>query len=611
MRYEFSRKTLVILAITIIAGFIFYNIAPTEIEPGQYNLNLELHSEGIDATQVFNVSFVTETGGGDVTYLLIGISTNVTVTIPQYVEIAPDSPLRVTLEATGEDLSAHEIMAILSNGDGFNLTLRPNRQSGQTFIIEYQPLVNSQSAVMILTVVAILWFSEGISLVATSLLIPVLIVLTDIRTPQAALSPFFDPAVALIFGGFLIGRALTKYELDKRLALLILSRGDGSGSSLILTVMGITAFLSMWISNTATAAMMYPIALGILEAFRSGDGNNISSSFGTILLLTLAYAASIGGIGTPIGSPPNLIAIGMLERLVDYRVTFFQWMVIGFLILIPMFFVVSFLMKWKLRGEKSAQRSKPVLSIQKDESKSPLNRAQKNVLMAFSVTVFLWIFPGFVSLIWGRESPVFLWFHDHFPESVAAIIGASLLFFLPIKPSLGEFTLSLKDALKIDWGTLLLFGGGLSLGFQMFETGLADAIGKFFISMGGGSASLTLIILLSVTFSVFLTELTSNTASANMVIPIIIAISNAASINPVPPVLGSAIGCSFAFMLPVATPPNAIVFGTQRLRIAQMARVGLVLNFVGVVCITAAAFLLLGVSFGLDVAGLPSWATTP
>jgi sodium-dependent dicarboxylate transporter 2/3/5 len=207
------------------------------------------------------------------------------------------------------------------------------------------------------------------------------------------------------------------------------------------------------------------------------------------------------------------------------------------------------------------------------------------VLIAFSVTVFLWVFPGFVSLVWGRDASLYIWFHNHFPESVAAIIGASLLFILPVKLQHGQFTLSLKDALRIDWGTLLLFGGGLSLGFQMFETGLADSIGKFFISIGGDSASLTLITLLSVTFSVFLTELTSNTASANMIIPIIIAISNAASISPLPPVLGASIGCSFAFMLPVATPPNAIIYGSGMIRLPQMMKIGFWLNLAGIIII--------------------------
>lgn len=331
--------------------------------------------------------------------------------------------------------------------------------------------------------------------------------------------------------------------------------------------------------------MMFPIALGVMDAFQSKKEKNGTNSFGVILLLTLAYAASIGGIGTPIGSPPNLIAIGMLEKLVDYRITFFQWMVIGFLVLIPMYFVLFFLMKIHLKGKENSTQPVNIASLREGKGEKKLTRAQKNVLIAFSVTVFLWVFPGIISFIWGREAPLFLWFREHFPESAAAIIGAGLLFFLPVNLSQGKFTLSLKEAMNIDWGTLLLFGGGLSLGFQMFETGLADAIGKFFISLGGSSASLMLITLLSIAFSVFLTELTSNTASANMIIPIIIAISQAAEISPLPPVLGSTIGCSFAFMLPVATPPNAIVYGSGMIRLPQMMKFGFWLNIAGIILI--------------------------
>jgi sodium-dependent dicarboxylate transporter 2/3/5 len=325
---------------------------------------------------------------------------------------------------------------------------------------------------------------------------------------------------------------------------------------------------------------------------REKKEENKKIPFSVVLLLTLAYSASIGGIGTPIGSPPNLIAIGMLERLVDYRVTFFQWMIMGFLIMLPMYLVLYFFMRWKIRKQMGKTGSELDSSSFGEQANSRMTRAQKNVLIAFSVTVFLWTFPGFVSLVWGRNASLSIWFHEHFPESVAALIGASLLFFLPVKPQQGQFTLSLKEALRIDWGTLILFGGGLSLGFQMFETGLADAIGNFFISMGGDSAGLTTITLLSVTFSVFLTELTSNTASANMIIPIIIAISHAASINPIPPVLGAAIGCSFAFMLPVATPPNAIIYGSGMIRLPQMMRIGFWLNLAGIFIIWLSVLLL-------------------
>jgi len=379
----------------------------------------------------------------------------------------------------------------------------------------------------------------------------------------------------------------------------------------VLWAMGlISAVLSLWISNTATTAMLYPIALGLLDAYSSRDKDTSRRPFGPALLLTLAYSASIGGIGTPIGSPPNLIAIGMLERLADYRMTFFQWMVIGLLIMIPMLCFLFFYMRKKIgRGEEyntrngRSQSDSPSkkIDIRKLLGKRPppgLSTAQRNVLIAFSVTVSLWVIPGFISLVWGRSAPAFLWFQAHIPEAAAAVLGACLLFILPVNFKLGQFTLTLKEALSVDWGTLLLFGGGLSLGFQMFETGLADAIGQHFISLAGSEAPATLITLLAITLTVFLTELTSNTASANMIIPIIIAVSQAASINPLPPVLGSAIGCSFAFMLPVATPPNAIIYGSGRIPLPVMMKTGIWLNIAGVL------FIWLGVTLLAPLLGL-------
>lgn len=452
-------------------------------------------------------------------------------------------------------------------------------------LLPHNPRAHSLLSVFLLVVVW--WVTECIPIPITALLIPVFITAFQIASVKEAFAPFAHPIIMLFLGSFILARAMCVHGLDQKLAYSVLSmKSIAHKKTRILLALGLTAaFLSMWISNTATTAMMFPIALGVLSTFNSEKEKNSSASFGVILLLTLAYSASIGGIGTPIGSPPNLIAIGMLEKLVAYRVTFFQWMAIGFLIFIPMFFALFFLMRFNLRHKKDTDEPASTLPFKQKKVQKKLSRAQKNVLTAFSITVSLWVFPGFVSLVWGRDSSLFLWLRQHFPESIAAIIGAGLLFLLPVNFKQGRFTLSLKEALNVDWGTLLLFGGGLSLGFQMFETGLADAIGKSFISVGGSSASLSVITLLSVALSVYLTELTSNTASANMIIPIIIAISQAASINPLPPVLGSAIGCSFAFMLPVATPPNAIIYGSGMIRLPQMMKFGFWLNIAGIIII--------------------------
>jgi len=452
-------------------------------------------------------------------------------------------------------------------------------------VLSDNPRAHNLLAVFLLVVVW--WVTECIPIPITALLIPVFITVFAISPVKEAFAPFANPIIMLFLGSFILARAMCVHALDQKLAFSVLSmKSIAHKKTRILFALGLTSlFLSMWISNTATTAMMYPIALGVLDAIRSNGKDKKNASFGVILLLTLAYSASIGGVGTPIGSPPNLIAIGMLERLADYRVTFFQWMIFGFLVLFPMYLFLFFYMKSRIKGEAQSNGPVDLSALKNKGQRGKLTRAQKNVLFAFSVTVFLWILPGIVSLIGGRNAPLFLWLQEHFPEAVAAIVGAGLLFFLPVNFSRGEFTLSLREAMKIDWGTLLLFGGGLSLGFQMFESGLAEAIGNAFISFGGSSASLTLVTLLAVAFSVFMTELTSNTASANMLIPIIIAVSNAAGISPLPPVLGSAIGCSFAFMLPVATPPNAIIYGSGMIPLPQMMKHGFWLNIAGILLI--------------------------
>jgi sodium-dependent dicarboxylate transporter 2/3/5 len=423
------------------------------------------------------------------------------------------------------------------------------------------------------------WVTEAIPIPLTALCIPVLIIAFGVSSAMEAFSPFAHPIIFLFLGSFILARAMRVHQLDEKFAHSILSLKIISQNHIrVLFAFGIvTLFLSMWLSNTATTAMMYPIGLGLLSAYRSNLNERNLKDFSIVIMLLAAYSSSIGGIGTPIGSPPNLIAIGMLEKFINYKITFFQWMIINFLILIPMFFFLFFLLKLKLPKGKFEHK----ILINK---KSKLSRAQINVITAFSVTVFLWVTPGIMALIFGKDSSIYIWLSKHVPESVAALIGVGILFILPVNWKKGKFTLSMSEALKIDWGTLLLFGGGLSLGFQMFKTGLAEIIGKGFITLFSSRSS-SLITLLAIILGVYLTEVTSNTATANMIIPIVIAISNAANINPLPPVLGSAIGASFAFMLPVATPPNAIIYGSRLVPITKMIKTGFWLNNAGIIII--------------------------
>jgi sodium-dependent dicarboxylate transporter 2/3/5 len=580
VHYKFSRKTAVILAITIIAGFVMYNIAPVEIEQGQYRLELEIHSNSIDVFQTYNISFLAEMSDDSVDYLLIGTSTNVTVTVPHSVAIATDNPLRITLYVTGESLSADDIVATLTNNEGFNLTLRPNRQIGQEFTIEYQPLVNSNSAVMILTVVAILWFSEGISLVATSLLIPILIVLTDIRTPDAALAPFFDPAVALIFGGFLIGRALDKYELDKRLALLILSRSSGSGSKLILAVMGITAFLSAFISNTASAAIMIPIALAVISRIRSSDTRN---KYGKALVLGVAYSATLGGVASLVGSPPNPLAATYINSFLGVQFSFMSWIPFGLPVVLMMLPLIWqwIIFRFKLPKDIEEMNELKEISFKEYLKLGPMPIEQKLVVVVFISTIALWFtekLPDFIANAIG-------WPGHGISSSVVALIGGLSLIILRL--------LDEKDVSSgISWSSLLILGSGIALGGAMIDTGLSSFIAHQMAGLGVLPSFLVIIIIGCI--SVLVTMVASNTGAAVILIPIAIPLAIGLGIDPLLIVMVIAIAVSMDFALPTGTPPSTIAYSTGKVEMREMVTTGLVVDLIAIIVVTIIAVWLWG-----------------
>jgi sodium-dependent dicarboxylate transporter 2/3/5 len=584
VHYKFSRKTAVILLITVIAGFVVYNIAPTEIAPGLYRIDIKIHSNSIDATQSYNISFVDDASDGSIVQILNGTSTTVTVTIPESVAISPDNPLRITLNAAGDSLSAEEIVVTLTNADDFNLTLRPNRQSGQTFIIEYQPLVNSRSAVTILTVVAILWFSEGISLVATSLLIPVLIVLTDIRTPQTALAPFFDPAVALIFGGFLIGRALTKYELDKRLALLILSKGEGSGSSLILTVMGVTAFLSMWISNTASAAIMIPIALAVISRIRSVD---VRDKYGKALVLGVAYSATLGGVASLVGSPPNPLAATYINSFLGIQFSFMNWIPFGLPVVLIMLPLVWRWLIFRFKLPKGIEEMNELKEISYKEylKLGPMPPEQKLVVVVFISTIVLWFtekLPDFIANAIG-------WSGHGISSAVVALIGGLSLMIFRL--------LDEKDVSSgISWSSLLILGSGIALGGAMIDTGLSSFIAHQMSGLGILPSFFVIIVIGCI--AVLVTMVASNTGAAVILIPIAIPLATGLGIDPLLIVMVIAIAVSMDFALPTGTPPSTIAYSTGKVEMREMVTTGLFVDLIAILVVTIVVVWLWGL-FGL------------
>lgn len=461
----------------------------------------------------------------------------------------------------------------------------------------------------ILAAVGVLWVSEVLPLPVTALLGAVLCVVLGVAPAKNVLAYFADPIVFLFIGSFILARAMTLHALDKRIALSFLSiRWVGAHPARMLGAMGlVTAVLSMWVSNTATTAMMLPIAVGVLGALHevrvsrglvAGEMNARTWPYATGMMLMIAYAASIGGIGTPVGSPPNLIGIGLIRRATGVEITFFQWM----MLCVPMLLVmgaVLFTLLYFLHparrdtiqaafSDKGAAGGSDMSSYVQQERQAlgPWTRGQFNTLIAFAVAVALWIIPGILALPWFAGNPAGKWLSTHVPEAIVALIAAILLFILPVNLRRGQFTITWSDAAKIDWGTILLFGGGLALGSLMFETGVAKALGESLTSQLGVSSLWTLTAV-SIVLGIVLSEATSNTASANMVIPVVIAICQSAGISPIPPALGACLGASYGFMLPVSTPPNAIVYGSGLVPITKMMRAGILFDVLGFVIIWA------------------------
>jgi sodium-dependent dicarboxylate transporter 2/3/5 len=444
----------------------------------------------------------------------------------------------------------------------------------------------------ILAMVVVFWVTEALPLAITAMIGPVLAVVLGVAAVRPAFASFSDPVIFVFIGGFMLAEAMFVHGVDRRIAFTALSwRAVGSGPGRILVVYGgVTALLSMWMSNTATTAMMYPIGLSI-AAHLARTGGQGARQFALAAMLMTSFGASIGGLGTPVGSPPNLIGIGMLERITDVDITFFQWMLVGVPAFAVMFaFLAVFFYFTGVRGVTVTEGSTEVVR-EEMRKLGPVSPGQRNVLVAFGTTVALWVTPGVFALAGLDQMPFALAYARAFPESVAAMIGAFLLFVLPIDWRARRFTLTWDQAIRIDWGIILLYGGGLALGELAFSTGLAEAMGKGITSWIPEPGTVALTLLFTAT-AIVLSEATSNTAAANMIVPIAIAVALAAGVRPIEPALGATLGASMGFMMPVSTPPNAIVYSSGFVPITAMMRYGVVLDVVGFIVIVSLVLLL-------------------
>ena len=444
------------------------------------------------------------------------------------------------------------------------------------------------------TLMAVWWMTEAISIYATALLPLVLFPVLGVLDMNDTAAPYANELIFLYMGGFFIAFAMEKWGLHKRIALRILNAVGSGPERVILGFMLATAFLSMWISNTATTAMMLPIAMAVAELFRPLDREG-PYEFGTSIMLAIAYAATIGGVATLIGTPPNAVMAAAAEELLDRQIGFGQWLLVGlpvtaFLLPLTWLLLVRFLYPpGEIAGDAGA--------LLKEERRKlgSMSRGERVVAVVFVLTVVAWMFRA-PKEIGGLTIPGIGSFAPNVRDSTIAMAAGLLLFLAPTDWRRGRFALDWETARRIPWGVLVLFGGGLSLARAMDGSGLAAWIGGGIAGLG--SASIVVLALAVALVFIFLTELTSNLATASMAMPIMVGVAAARGVDPLTLMVAAALASSMAFMLPVATPPNAIVFGSGYLTVPQMARSGVVLNGIAIVLVTLVASFLIPFVFG-------------
>jgi solute carrier family 13 (sodium-dependent dicarboxylate transporter), member 2/3/5 len=457
------------------------------------------------------------------------------------------------------------------------------------------PVATRMAAVALL--MATWWITEAIPLFATALLPLILYPLLGIAKGGATAPIYFNSTIVLFLGGFMIALTMERWNLHRRIALMIIQRVGGGPARLTLGFMVAAAFLSMWISNTATAIMMVPIGLAIIMELEKTFGEKATHPFSVGVMLAIGYACSVGGLVTLVGTPPNLSFIRIYQITFPdaEAISFGQWILLGLPISIVLLLSAWLLItKVFFRVPKHITIDPNVVRKQvRDLGK--ISYEEIMVLAVFISTAMLWTFRvpitlgGFTIPGWSTLLP----HADLLDDGTVAILMASLLFLIPSRsPQSTSPTLAGPEIIpRLPWNIVLLFGGGFALAFGFQETGLAEYIGNQFSGLAGVSpVLLILVICLSLTF---LTELTSNTATTEMILPILASVAVAAEIHPLMLMVPATLSASCAFMMPVATPPNAIIFGSNRVRIPEMARVGFVLNIIGVLTITA-VFMLIG-----------------
>jgi solute carrier family 13 (sodium-dependent dicarboxylate transporter), member 2/3/5 len=474
----------------------------------------------------------------------------------------------------------------------FGLILGPFLFTLTLLFFKPEDLSSEGVAVLATTLwVAVWWILEVVPIAVTAMLPIILFPITGAMELSTTTAAFGHKYVFLYIGGFTLAIAIEKWNLHKRIALTVINFIGTSVSKIILGFMVATAFLSMWISNTATTVMMLPIGMAIIIQLKDNPDTKADENeiFGKALMLAIAYSASIGGIATLIGTPPNLIFAGILEEQYNIEMTFSKWIIYGLPLSILLLFIcwkylTNFAFKFKQKDFPGGKAE--IKRLLKNLGK--VSYEEKTVLIVFCATAFLWITRSFLL---SKLIP-------DIDDTIIAMASATILFILPTKNRTEKKIINWESAVKLPWGILLLFGGGLALAEGFKTSGLAEWIGTQITQFEHLPLfALLFVLILAVNF---LTEITSNLATTAMLLPIMAPIALALDIHPFTLMVGITVAASCAFMLPVATPPNAIVFGSGYLTIPDMMRTGIFMNIISVILITIITYYLLPILWDFD-----------
>lgn len=438
--------------------------------------------------------------------------------------------------------------------------------------------------------IAIWWITEAIPIAVTALLPIVLFPLSGGMALNQTTASYGHKYVFLYVGGFILAIAIEKWNLHKRIALTIIKIVGTNVVNIILGFMIATAFLSMWISNTASAVMILPVGMAIVAQLRDNPNTieNENLIFGKALMLSIAYSASIGGIATLIGTPPNLVLAGVIKQTYHVEISFSQWFMFGFpiaaiLLIACWIYLTRYAFKFKQKefpgGSDEINKQLKALGA--------ISYEEKSVFIVFLLTAFAWITRSFIIKK----------FIPAIDDTIIAVFFAMLLFLIPAKEK-GKKIMTWEDAVKLPWGIVLLFGGGMALALGFETSGLAVWIGTQLASLE--SIPLFMLLLILITAVNFLTEITSNLATTAMLLPVLVSLASALGIHPYFLLVGATLAASCAFMLPVATPPNAVVFGSGYLKIEDMVKKGFLMNVISIILLTLFVFYLLPVIWDLN-----------